>query len=256
MSEVTIPKETLPNRHQGETIDLKDEFHNPLVHEKDRALLGFVIDNTRYEFKSLPQGLKLSSTLFHGAIDNIFTEEQKGFTLRYVDDLLVTSDTVPINVEKLEINVTKLNFLGHEITFSKDGVDIKPDSAKLIHLETMEKLQTLQHVQRVYGSLNYLRNYVYRFSEMTHPITQLMKGFIRHVLNCNVSYAAVRQVVLSCDRCRPSTKSPYTLRQPFKSFVAEYPMQKLVGNILYMNENDDEKAIVCIIDMFTKYCWL
>eukprot|EP01080_Neovahlkampfia_damariscottae_P007041 gene7041-11206_t len=33
-------------------------------------------------------------------------------------------------------------------------------------------------------------------------------------------------------------------------------MQKLVGDVLYMNENDDGKVIVCIIDVFTKYCWL
>eukprot|EP01080_Neovahlkampfia_damariscottae_P006247 gene6247-10255_t len=65
--------------------------------------------------------------------------------------------------------------------------------------------------------------------------------FIKHSLGISVKYNDIREVILSCPNCRDTTSTPYTLRQPFSSFVSEYPMQHLVGDVLYMNENEDGK---------------
>eukprot|EP01080_Neovahlkampfia_damariscottae_P007857 gene7857-12328_t len=66
----------------------------------------------------------------------------------------------------------------------------------------------------------------------------------------------LREVVLSCDRCRKYTNSPYILRAPFKSHIADYPMESIVGDVLFMNQEAEGRAVIVIVDVFRKFVWL
>eukprot|EP01080_Neovahlkampfia_damariscottae_P006646 gene6646-10811_t len=81
--------------------------------------------------------------------------------------------------------------------------------------------------------------------------------FIKTTLGIkSIPYNKVCEVVLSCDRCRKYTNSPYILRAPFKSHIADYPMESIVGDVLFMNQEAEDRTVIVIVDVFTKFVWL
>jgi hypothetical protein len=175
-------------------IDLKDGFHNILIHPSDRPILGFTdADGRRFEWLTLPQGLKVSSTIFHSIIEKVIRPHSQ-FCFNYVDDLIVCGETaeevlenalkvlktltenhLKVNAEKIKLAVNEFDFLGHTIVSTDKGLIIKPDAKKIIHMQNMPRPKTLKEVQQLFGMMNYLRQYIPRFSHLLYPIIQLLK---------------------------------------------------------------------------------
>jgi hypothetical protein len=74
-------------------------------------------------------------------------------------------------MKKCEWEKTEVNYLGHII--SQDQVALEPQ--KICAVKEWPIPTTVKKVQAFLGLANYYRCFVYRFSHIAHPLTELTK---------------------------------------------------------------------------------
>jgi hypothetical protein len=78
---------------------------------------------------------------------------------------------VRFNLDKLQLKVPKVNYVGHVL--SADG--ISPDPEKVSAVINMQPSKDAHDLRRFIGMANYLSKFVPNFSSVTQPLRQLLK---------------------------------------------------------------------------------
>lgn len=73
------------------TLDLKSEYHQITLAERDREKTSFSVNGGKYEFCRLPFGLKNAGSIFQRAIDDVVREQIGKICYVYVDDVIIFS---------------------------------------------------------------------------------------------------------------------------------------------------------------------
>jgi len=79
---------------------------------------------------------------------------------------------VKFNKEKVQLNKREVTYLGHIV--SADG--LKPDPRKVEAINDMPDPTDKQGIQRLLGTLNYLRGFIPNISQITEPLRALLKS--------------------------------------------------------------------------------
>ena len=169
-------------------LDMKHGYWHIKLAEESSYLTTFNTPFGRHRFLRLPFGLHSSAEVFEKKVEEVFGE-LPGVAV-YFDDLIVAGRSqdehdenlrkllekareanVRFNRDKIQLNRSSVQYLGHII--SQDGM--KPDPGKIEAIEKMPAPTDKTGVQRLMGTLNFLRAYIPNMSALTGPLRELLK---------------------------------------------------------------------------------
>lgn len=160
------------------------------LEEKSRPLTAFTFDDVRYQWSRLPQGQTNSSSQFARSMAILFSNVPFQALISYLDDILVGSKTVDEHLKRLRFIFQRLSwgnlkispskcqlfkqevkFLGHRI--SRNGLKIDEDRVKAV--QALPEPRNKKQLQQFLGTMNYLRSFINRFSELSAVLYGLLK---------------------------------------------------------------------------------
>lgn len=175
-------------------MDLSASFWQIPLKAEDRPLTAFAYKNFLYQFTRVPFGTRTSSAALIRAMSRILGSDTAEFATSYVDDLVIASRTFEDHIRHLQLifekiqqggltlKITKSIFCASEITFlghtvSEEGV--RPERSRLEKICNTPTPENLKQLKSFLGVCNYFRRFVLRYSFLTEPFRELLKGNTR-----------------------------------------------------------------------------
>ena len=169
-------------------VDMKHGYwHVPLDYDS-QLLTTFNTPFGRYCFKRLPFGVNSAAEVFEKRVEEIFGDLDVAI---YFDDLIVAGKNqeehdknlrrllerarkfnVKFNRDKIQLNQKEVTYLGHIVS----ARGLKPDPQKVKAISEMPDPTDKQGIQRLLGSLNFLRGFIPDISQLTEPLRALLKN--------------------------------------------------------------------------------
>nr|CAH8841726.1 unnamed protein product [Trichobilharzia regenti] len=142
-----------------------------------------------FEFLRMPFGLRNAAQTFQRFIDEVF--RGLDFVYAYLDDCLIASSDkethlrhldlafdrlrqhgVTINIQKCQIGVDSLDFLGYTI----DCKGIRPLATKVEAILNFPEPQTLKSLRTFNSLVSYYRRFIPNCASLIQPLTDLLRG--------------------------------------------------------------------------------
>jgi hypothetical protein len=171
-------------------LDLRDGFHNVMLHPDDQHKTAFRTRYGHFDFKVLPFGLCNAPATFTRMMNRIFGDLYDTCIIAYVDDILIYSKTEEDHLRHLDLVFQRLQenklFLKlSKCAFGKSSVDFcgTTVSSQRLHIDS-SKLETLfatpaptnvKQLQSFLGICNWFRDFITDFSIIAHCLTELTK---------------------------------------------------------------------------------
>lgn len=171
-------------------LDLASGYWQVKVEKDSQLKTAFTCHKGLFYFKRLPFGLKNAPVSFQNMMETIFTQEIGNHLAIYIDDINVYSldfDQHLIHLknvlekckryglklkrEKCKFACEELEFLGHIV--SKEG--LAPDDRKIKAIAEYPAPTNVKEIQSLLGMTNFYRQFIQDYSEITSPITELLK---------------------------------------------------------------------------------
>lgn len=232
-------------------LDLKWSYHQFEVAPEDRVKTAFEWEGKRWMFKGAPFGIKHLTSRMQLLMSKIL-QDCYGFTIVFVDDIIICSNTLEEHIEhvrivldiltkvNLKLNLEKCHFgfqciqaLGHLIT----GDSRHPEPNKLAKMQSWVKPTTGKQVMSFLGFTNYLRDYIPLYSSIVAPLEPLRKK--KHIdvedwtEECQEAFDSLKRILALPPVIQPALKG-------HKLFVACDASQYGVGAVLYQIVPDQD----------------
>ena len=195
-------------------FDLTSSYTQIGLQRQARPYCAFTFNNKRYMFNRLIQGAINSSSDFSRAMSQLFSNTPFSSLCHFIDDLLMSSNTVEEHLKRLRFiferlewgnlkcspDKTKLlarvvTFVGH--TLSEKGLQVSDDKIKAINqLSPPVNVKTLQ---KFLGMVNYHRNHIKNFAQIANPLYNLLKKGtpFNWDISCQRSFDQLRNALTS-----------------------------------------------------------
>jgi hypothetical protein len=163
-------------------LDAIGAFHSLVVDEKSRDITSFVSPFGSYRFVRLPFGLSNAPSAYSRLVQMALDQLPCGFTLAYIDDVIIHSATVEDHLDhveqvlalhakfgmKLRLNKChmfqkEVEYLGHLV--SKEGIKMIPTYVDRIL--TWELPYTGKELRTFLGFTGYYRSFIKEYSFLT-----------------------------------------------------------------------------------------
>ena len=231
---------------------LKGFWQIPLT-ERAKEISAFVTPDGLYQYKAMPFGMKNSPATFQRLI-NMILAGLHGCDA-YIDDAIIhtddwydhlqtireffdrlTSAQLTINLAKSEFCHATLTFLGHVVGQGQ----VKPIDAKVKAIFEFPLPTCKRQLMRFLGMAGYYRKFCHNFSEITEPLTNLLKKGKQFVWNdrCQNSFETVKAILMNT----PVLLAP-DFNKPFKLAVDASDIG--AGAILVQDDNNGVEHPVC-----------
>lgn len=168
-------------------LDIKDAFHQAEISESSRDITTFITNRGLFRYKRLMFGISCAPELFQKTLERILLPCQG--VVNFIDDIVVfgkddiehrtrlnhvlsvlKSSGVLLNDKKCIFNVSRINFLGHELS----SLGVKPLDSYVRVIDTFRPPNTIEEVQSFLGLVNYVNKWIPNFSTITEPIRRLL----------------------------------------------------------------------------------
>ena len=176
------------------TLDLASGFHQICLNPKDTEKTGFSVTTNgisgQFEFTRMPFGLKNAPSTFQRLMNSVLSGLQGLHCYIYLDDCICYSHDLESHMQKLGLIFSRFReanlklqpdkceflrkevaYLGHVIT--DKGVSPNPDKVKAISQFPTPK--TPKDIKSFLGLTGYYRRFIENFSNITKPLTSLLK---------------------------------------------------------------------------------
>ncbi|KAA0052109.1 Enzymatic polyprotein [Cucumis melo var. makuwa] len=171
-------------------FDMMSGFWQIQIHPSDRYKKAFNVPFGQFQWNVMPFGLKNAPSEFQKIMNDIFNQYQE-FTIVYIDDVLVFSNTVDqhfkhlrvflnviksnglvVSQPKIKLFQTKIRFLGYEIN---QGI-IKPIQQSLEFVDKFpDVIQDKTQLQRFLGCVNYIGDFIRDLRSICLPLYDRLK---------------------------------------------------------------------------------
>ena len=172
------------------SLDAKSGYYHIDLKESDMHKTAFRTGSGSYCFRRMPFGLKNASFTYQCSINRILQEALGKFSLVYIDDVVVYSDTLQQHLDDLS-KVFKLLIAGgvklsmKKCTFAKNsikflgfivsGEGVSPDQAKIDAFLKFPRPLNVKNLQQFIASVNFYRSLIPGFADLSAPLTSLLK---------------------------------------------------------------------------------
>ena len=172
------------------TIDLRSGSHQIRLRETGISKTAFRTRHEQFGFLVTPFGLTGAPSCFETLMNIIFRPYLDKFTLVYLDDALIYSETKEEHINHLNIvlnilkkhslfaELSKCDFMKNNIEYlgniiTDDGIQVNPE--KIQAVKNWEAPQNMKKVQRFLGLCKYYRRFVKDFATITTTLTNLTR---------------------------------------------------------------------------------
>ncbi|CAA93236.1 retrotransposable element/transposon Tf2-type [Schizosaccharomyces pombe] len=246
--------EQLLAKIQGSTIftklDLKSAYHLIRVRKGDEHKLAFRCPRGVFEYLVMPYGISTAPAHFQYFINTILGEAKESHVVCYMDDILIHSKSesehvkhvkdvlqklknanLIINQAKCEFHQSQVKFIGYHI--SEKG--FTPCQENIDKVLQWKQPKNRKELRQFLGSVNYLRKFIPKTSQLTHPLNNLLKKDVRWKWTPTQTQAIenIKQCLVSPPVLRHFDFSKKILLETDASDVA-------VGAVLSQKHDDDK----------------
>ena len=168
-------------------MDIRHAFFTIELHPESRKVTAFSCEFGKFQFRFLPQGLKISPAVFQQKIHQ--TLENLNHSDAYIDDINTRTKGIDPHLDALrevfqamrqanfKLKRSKCLFLCKQVPLvgrivSKDGIHIDPE--KINDVQKMVKPTTVGEVRTMLGFTGFLRDHVEHYNDMVSPIQELV----------------------------------------------------------------------------------
>ncbi len=172
-------------------MDLRDAYHRIRVAQEDRWKTAFRTRYGHFEYLVMPFGLTNAPASFQAYINEALRGLLDHICIAYMDDILIFSQDeeehekhMLLVLERLEkyslyAKLSKCKFFQSEVDFlgyrvGVDGVSMDPSRVQAIQEWPVPK--SFRDIQVFLGFANFYRGFIYRYSHVVAPITDLLIG--------------------------------------------------------------------------------
>ena len=202
-------------------MDLKSGFWQVKMSEKACQYTAFTMGSMGvYEFLCMPYGLCNAPVMFQRLMQNCLGELNLTYTLIYLDDVIVYSQTeeehltrlravferfresgLKLKPSKCNFFHTEINYLGH--TVSAKGMEPGVDGIKAI--TEMALPTTYTGIRQFLGATAYFRRFIKGYANIAKPLNDLLSGVNSKLKGCFVqlppaAVVAFQELKLKCMR--------------------------------------------------------
>lgn len=172
-------------------IDLSKAYWQIPLDDASRDLTSFRAGRSLYRFKVMPFGLKGAPITQTKLMNKVLGFDLEPRVYVYLDDIIITSQTLAehfsllrtiaerlkaanltISLEKSRFCQRRISYLGY--TLSEEGLAI--DSTKVQAILDYPTPRTTKEIRRFIGMVSFYKQFIAKFSDLTAPITDLLKG--------------------------------------------------------------------------------
>ncbi|EDN06339.1 hypothetical protein HCAG_02942 [Histoplasma mississippiense (nom. inval.)] len=163
-------------------ITVKNRYPLPLISEildririraGDEWKTAFRTRYGHFEYLVLPFGLTNAPATFQSYINKALSDILDVYCVAYLDDIVIYSNTLDEHVAHVKNVLEQIGFLGFVIT--TQGITVEKRRVDTI-LDWPEP-RTINELQTFLGFANFYRRFIYKFSIITAPLTELLKGY-------------------------------------------------------------------------------
>ncbi|KAJ1518964.1 hypothetical protein ONE63_011418 [Megalurothrips usitatus] len=176
----------LKGKNYFSTLDLSSSFHQLEIDERDRHILTIQHKGQLFRYRSLPQGLSISSQFLCFALTLALGKTLFNVAVNYVDDTIVYSQgpiknhiedleqvlnqfreaNFGINKRKCKFGFPRISFLGY-IT---SGEEYRPDPRKFRELEKLLAAKNKAQARAIFCYYSHYRTFIKDFHKISKPI--------------------------------------------------------------------------------------
>ena len=208
-------------------FDITAGYHHIALELAAIHKTAFVTHNGKYEYLRVPFGLAQAPAYFQKLMNQVL----KGldFTLAYLDDIIIFSETEEQHLHHIEIVLARLkeanlklkrskceffkqelHYLGHILT--TEG--IRPQAEKVKAISEMKAPRNARGVREFLGTVGYYRKFILKFADAARPLTQLTRKAAKFVWEneCQLGYDYLRECLISAPILKyPDPQKRYVL---------------------------------------------
>lgn len=175
-------------------LDMASGYHQVPLHPRDQEKTAFSTTQGHFEFQRMSFGLKGAPSTFQRLVNRVLMGINGFRAFAYLDDIIVIATSVQEHEERLKevfdrlrqynlkLQPTKCEFMRREVNYlghiiSEDG--IRPDPKKTSCLTNFPVPRNPKEVKSFLGLAGYYRKFVKDFSQISKPLTSLLKKEVR-----------------------------------------------------------------------------
>lgn len=171
-------------------IDLTKAFWLIPLTENCKHFTAFSVPHKGfYQWKRLPFGTVNSSSVFQRLIDYVLKNDLEPYLYRYVDDVIIATETfehmmeilsivferlreanLKVNWTKSEFGVSSLEYLG----FIVDEHGLHANKKKTECITNYPRPKNVRQLRRILGMITWYKKFIPNLSEKTKPLTKLL----------------------------------------------------------------------------------
>lgn len=231
------------------TVDLKDAFWQIPLTPDSRDKTAFTIPGRPlYEFKVMPFGLCNAAQTLCKLVDKVIPYHLRDRVHPYLDDLLITTETLEEHLSLLKdvsdrlraagltVNMEKSKFLLREIDYLGYVVGsgcLRPNQDKVRAIAEFPVPKTVRQLRRFLGVTGWYRRFIANYSNKAFALTELLKGGKRFKwsLDAQTAFDSLKESLL---------KAPVLTNPDFsRHFYIQCDASTTgIGSVLFQRDDD------------------
>lgn len=169
-------------------LDLRQGFHQILMHGPDVEKMAFRTHQGHYEYRVMPFGFCNAPSTFQAAMNILLTPFLRKFAAVFFDDILVYSRTLSLDLQHLEfvfqtllqgqyhLKRTKclfaqkqVEYLGHIVS----GKGVEPEPSKVQAMVQWPTPSSAKELRSFLGLTGFYRKFIKNYAMIAAPLTSL-----------------------------------------------------------------------------------
>ena len=202
-------------------LDLTSGYYHIELGSTSRVKTAFATLFGKWEFNMVPFGLAQAPVYFQALISEVLTGLSH-FTIVYLDDIIIFSQTEEEHLKHLEIIFRRLKrskcsfmklhkeYLGHLI--SEKGIEPMPD--KLTAIKEMPAPRSPKEIKQFLGLVSYYRKFILRFSDIAKLLMQLTRHntLFQWCSKCEFAFQTLKEALCTKPILKfPDPQKPYVI---------------------------------------------
>ena len=170
-------------------LDMRKGYYQLPMIESARPKTAFVTPIGKFQFKTMPFGLKGAPAMFQESMTNLLADMVE-YASAYLGDIAIFSQSWGQHLvhirkvmdrlrkagltqpQKCPFGMTKCEYLGHMV----GGGQVEPLEAKIKVIQDYTRPRTKKGLKTFLGLWGYYRKFVQDFSTIAYPLTQMTKN--------------------------------------------------------------------------------